>query len=145
MKAWSLLLAVLAVAAIVGLLALTSPYHIPLLEVFEFSSILVKMFCALLLVVGIVVLVAGVVQLSKGRAPASPFLWMMCVLVPLASLPPVAYGLLVMKVAIDRSHTTNLAVVAPGLVELLMTLALGLTIGAFAGLSNFRSRPAKRS
>jgi hypothetical protein len=146
LKAWTLLLTILAIALVGYLVTLAVSLRLPLLEAVLYGSIVIKMFYPLLILAGLLVVVMGAVQLAKGeRAKASPFLWMMSVLVPLASLAPAAYGLMVMKEAIDLSHTTNFRVYAPSMIESLIPLALGLAIGAIAGLSNFRSGAAKRS
>jgi hypothetical protein len=145
LKAWSLLLTVLAAIAVGYVVALANWLHIPLAAVIPNALFVIKLFFPILLLAGLVVLVMGALQLVKGRrADASPFLTIMTFLAPLAGLAPAAYGLMVTKIVIDQTHTTNFRVYAPSIVEALMPLALGLSIGAVAGLSNILARPASR-
>lgn len=90
-----------------------------------------------LLIYAPIVLILGCAQLRKGgeSGPSSTLLTL--------SVVPVGAGLMVaalqglnVYIAVERTHTTNLRVIAPSVAEAVLLIALGLLAGAAAAIPN---------
>jgi hypothetical protein len=95
---------------------------------------LTKLGCILLMLGLQVVLLLGVVQLFARTAALAAFLRAALWIAPLLGLACAALGGLAVLQASAATHVTRLDVLAPGLAEALIPLALGLQVGAAAAI-----------
>ncbi len=138
----ALLLAVLG-AIVVGLMVWLASYSgMPLgVEVFANSSFTSQVFDVALAAMLALVLVLGLVGLSRPAEPISPFLAFMSWGGPLLGLLAGLREGSVIWFTVQMTHVTQFRIVAPTLVEALLMPAIGLAAGALA--SFFASRSAK--
>jgi len=72
-----------------------------------------------------VILLLGLARPSKGMAGAARFLETAMAAAPVAVLFGAAFGLMTSFIGVANSNVTNLAVIAPGVAEALLSVTVG--------------------
>jgi hypothetical protein len=140
MKVIGWALVVLAMAAWVAVFAIARYAGMPgfpLLTLYQNSLMVTKLFETPLIMALIVVVVVALVQVFANKAGGRlTFFTTMAWAAPALGLLATAYAFLNISIAMKRTNTTNLMVVAPSASEALLPLAIGLTIAAVSVLAN---------
>ena len=89
----------------------------------------------------LVILLLGLTGLSKGRAGAARFLETAMAAAPIAALFGAAYGLMTSFIGVANTNVTNLAVIAPGVAEALLSVTVGSLALLFAVIAHRVVRP----
>ena len=89
----------------------------------------------------LVILLLGLVRPSKGNAGAARFLETAMAAAPIAALFGAAYGLMTSFIGVANSNVTNLAVIAPGIAEGLLSITLGSLVLLLAVIAHRVVRP----
>ena len=76
-------------------------------------------------VAALLILLLGLARSSKGMAGAARFLEVAMAAIPIAAVFGAAYGLMTSFIGVANSNVANLAVIAPGIAEGLLSAAVG--------------------